>query len=167
MQEKALQSAIGGIAGPLGLVKGLLQENTTGDQSGSECHTRSSSLQWSPSSDNSTPSNSSSCAGGVDRSAPSVSSRLPSTASYKGGEALLERLNTQEGKVQLVLQQLRCCDNTVYGQLYTTQLLRKAVVDPERMSGYLNMPKPERLRYWEKVRGTGTVPVFVSRSVAF
>lgn len=38
-------------------------------------------------------------------------------------------------------------------QLYTTQLLHKAIADPARMAGYLNMPKHERLNYWSEVGG--------------
>lgn len=72
-------------------------------------------------------------------------------ATYKGGQALLQQLDKKEGKVQHVLQQLGYCDSAGYKQLYTTQLLRSAVADPARMAGYLNMAKPERLRYWSQV----------------
>ena len=76
---------------------------------------------------------------------------------YKGGPELLQRINQKEDRVQRVLQQLGCCDSEGYEQLYTTQLLQKAVSDPQRMAGYLNMPKPERLQYWSEVGGWGGV----------
>lgn len=72
-------------------------------------------------------------------------------APYKGGSALLQEIINREGKVQRVLQQLGCCDDVSYRQLYTTELLRKAVSDPVRMAGYLSMPKEERLKYWSQV----------------
>jgi hypothetical protein len=73
-------------------------------------------------------------------------------APYKGGSALLQKIINREGKVQRVLQQLGCCDGVSYKQLYTTELLRKAVSDPVRMAGYLNMQKEDRLTYWSQVR---------------
>jgi hypothetical protein len=72
-------------------------------------------------------------------------------ASYKGGAALLQQIINREGKVQHVLQQLGCCDGVSYRQLYTTELLLKAVSDPVRMAGYMNMEKTERLKYWSQV----------------
>jgi len=61
---------------------------------------------------------------------------------------MLGRLDAREEKVQSVMQQLGCFEAAGYKELYTTQLLRKAVADPEHMAGYLNMPKQERLKYW-------------------
>jgi hypothetical protein len=36
-------------------------------------------------------------------------------------------------------------------QLYTPQLLQKAITYPARVARYLNMPKHERLQYWSEV----------------
>jgi hypothetical protein len=162
-QEAALQDAIDGMAGPLSLVKEVLAEaaataTAAAGEGGGAAETVaqhngqlaspgiSSSSLCNPDGSNG------SVAGAVDRSGESFSSRLPPTACYKHTDALLQRLNTCEGRVQGALQLLGCVsDHAGYRQLYTTQLLRTAVSHPDVMAGYLNMPKNERLQYWANV----------------
>lgn len=91
----------------------------------------------------------------VEQSGASVTSAAATglaAAAYKDGTGLLHQLDKREGKVQRVLQQLGSIDSADYHQLYTSQLMRKAMADPQRMAGYLKMPRAERLQYWSQVR---------------
>ena len=105
----------------------------------------------------SSPCTSTDAPNGVGRSNGSITSSVSGLTGwpYKGGQELLQRINKREEKVQRVLQQISSCNGANYQQLYTTQLLQKAIADPARMAGYLNMPKHERLNYWSEVRGCG------------
>lgn len=90
----------------------------------------------------------------VEQSGASVTSAATglAAAAYKDNTGLLHQLDKREGKVQRVLQQLGSIDSADYHQLYTSHLMRKAMAHPQRMAGYLKMPKAERLQYWRQVR---------------
>jgi hypothetical protein len=68
-------------------------------------------------------------------------------------QAVLAHLHAGQVRVHAIMQQLGgCVDADPHTQLYSAQLLQKALADPNRVAQHLGMPKAERLDYWSKVR---------------
>jgi hypothetical protein len=61
-------------------------------------------------------------------------------------------LHDSEQRVQHVLQQLGGCTSGSCTQLYTTQLLQRALANEARTLYYLNHTRQQRLRNWAQVR---------------
>jgi hypothetical protein len=70
---------------------------------------------------------------------------------YTHPQQMLQHLDVRETLVQSVLQQLGGC-GAAYSELYTSQLLQKAMADPSRAAELLGMTKAERMAYTSEVR---------------
>lgn len=90
---------------------------------------------------------------------------VATSVSYKDAPGLLQKLDQQERQVQEVLQQLGC-DAATYQQLYSTQLLRRAVSEPVRVAGLLAMTTAERLDFLAEVRAPTSTEIMGCSAVA-
>jgi hypothetical protein len=76
-----------------------------------------------------------------------------SADAHNASPAALQQLLDSEQRVQDVLQQLGGCPTQSRKELYTTQLLQRALANEARTLYYLNHTTQQRLRAWAEVRG--------------